>query len=230
MLVGGESLVGKDVPGEFEQVVLLALAAQDTRATGRMVYEAIRAATGREPSVAAVHITLGRLVEKGWAECTTLSPDPVRGGKPRRRYALSPAGAATLKRLRTQLEAFGNERPAIPCWATRRRDDGSGPRGSEASHRAALDSRRRVCRSRRETKRWPTWTSYGWSGRWRMGAGPQTAGTARKSSGRYDRPFGGRGPVQGARGGERWGIGIRSAEICGTPPFRSDATRVSERW
>jgi DNA-binding PadR family transcriptional regulator len=106
MLVGGESLVGKDVPGEFEQVVLLALAAQDTRATGRMVYEAIRAATGREPSVAAVHITLGRLVEKGWAECTTLSPDPVRGGKPRRRYALSPAGAATLKRLRTQLEAL----------------------------------------------------------------------------------------------------------------------------
>lgn len=106
--------MGRDTPGEFEQIVLLALAGQEGEGTGRMVYEAIKKETGRERSVAAVHITLGRLVDKGWAECTTLVHDPVRGGKPRRRYSLSPAGAVTLKRLRGQLDRLWEQATRNP--------------------------------------------------------------------------------------------------------------------
>lgn len=96
--------MGRSGPGEFEQIVLLTLAGLEDDATGRMVYEAIVEETGRDLSVAAVHITLARLVEKGWAESTTHAPEPGLGGKPRRRYRLSGAGATTLKDLRGQLD------------------------------------------------------------------------------------------------------------------------------
>ena len=37
------------VPGEFEQLILLTLAGFDEDVTGRQVYEALVAATGRDP-------------------------------------------------------------------------------------------------------------------------------------------------------------------------------------
>jgi DNA-binding PadR family transcriptional regulator len=94
------------IPGEFEQVVLLALASVTGEASGRQVYEAVMASTGRDASVAAVHITLARLADKGWATVTTAPPAPHEGGKPRKRYALSSEGAAMLARQRAQLDAL----------------------------------------------------------------------------------------------------------------------------
>jgi len=91
-------------PGEFEQVVLLTLAGFRSDAAGRDVYERLTKATGREVSVAAVHITLQRLHEKGWARCETVPPGPNEGGKPRRRYALAPEGARVLADLRHQFD------------------------------------------------------------------------------------------------------------------------------
>lgn len=93
-----------DVPGAFEQVILLTLAGFEDEASGRQVYERLTEASGREASVAAVHITLSRLEEKGWAACRTSSPEAGRGGKPRRHYRLSPQGAQVLTTLRRQLE------------------------------------------------------------------------------------------------------------------------------
>lgn len=92
------------LPGEFEQVVLLALAGFHGEATGRQVYDVITSTTGRDVSVAAIHITLGRLSEKGWADCRTTDPGPREGGKPRRHYSLAPAGAGVLTEQRGQLE------------------------------------------------------------------------------------------------------------------------------
>ncbi len=90
------------VPGEFEQLVLLTLAGFAEEVTGRQVYEALVAASGRDVSVAAAHITLNRLEEKGWARCRTSAPEAGRGGKPRRHYRLSPEGGRLLTRLRHQ--------------------------------------------------------------------------------------------------------------------------------
>lgn len=92
------------LPGEFEQVVLLALAGFTGEATGREVYDVVLATTRRDVSVAAVHITLARLCEKGWAGCRTSDPSPGEGGKPRRRYRLVKDGAAVLRRQRAQLD------------------------------------------------------------------------------------------------------------------------------
>jgi DNA-binding PadR family transcriptional regulator len=102
------------LPGEFEQVVLLTLAGFDGEVRGRDVYEALVHSTGRDVSVAAVHITLGRLEEKGWATCRTSQPEPGRGGKPRRHYALSEAGAAVLTEIRRQLDGLWEAAQANP--------------------------------------------------------------------------------------------------------------------
>ena len=106
-------------PGEFEQLVLLTLAGFEGEATGRQVYEALVDATGRDMSVAAAHITLTRLEEKGWAACRTSAPEPGRGGKPRRHYRLSPLGARLLVDLRQQLDQLWNAARGHPLMTER---------------------------------------------------------------------------------------------------------------
>lgn len=93
-------------PGEFEQMALLALAGFTGEATGRQVWEVITSTAGRDVSVAAVHITLARLHDKGWARCRTVEPEPGEGGRPRKRYALAPEGAEALAELRAQHESL----------------------------------------------------------------------------------------------------------------------------
>jgi len=88
--------------GELEQLVLMALAGLGDEASSREVYEAMVDATGREVSVAAVHITLGRLVDKGWAGVRSTPPEPDRGGHARKFYRLARPGAGLLVRLRRQ--------------------------------------------------------------------------------------------------------------------------------
>ncbi|MEM7414377.1 MAG: PadR family transcriptional regulator [Gemmatimonadota bacterium] len=104
-------------PGEFEQVVLLTLAGFRSDATGREVYERLTETTGREVSLAAVHITLQRLHEKGWARCHTSAPAASEGGKPRRRYALGPDGARMLGDLREQFDRLWGEASVHPLLA-----------------------------------------------------------------------------------------------------------------
>ncbi len=107
------------MPGEFEQLVLLTLAGFDGELTGRQVYEALVAATGREVSVAAAHITLNRLEEKGWAQCRTSAPEVGEGGKPRRRYRLSPEGGHLLTQLRHQHDQLWDAARAHPLLGER---------------------------------------------------------------------------------------------------------------
>ena len=103
-----------ELPGEFEQVVLLVLAGFDRDATGREVYDTLTSTTGRDVSVAAIHITLARMHEKLWVDCRTTDPAPGEGGKPRRRYSLAPAGAALLSSQRAQLEQLWGRASAHP--------------------------------------------------------------------------------------------------------------------
>ena len=106
----------RQLPGEFEQVVLLALANFPSEAKGREVYDVIVSETGRDVSVAAVHITLTRLTEKGWAGCRTVPPEPGVGGKPRRRYSLAPAGARVLTEQRGQLDRLWGRAAGHPLF------------------------------------------------------------------------------------------------------------------
>ena len=69
--------------GEFEQLVLLALATVGEDAPGREVYEEIARTTGRDVAVTAVYVTLNRLLKKGYvsAEIARTSQRIALGGK-----------------------------------------------------------------------------------------------------------------------------------------------------
>ncbi len=89
-------------PGEFEQLLLLTLARFEDPAPAKDVYHELVRVTGREVSVAAVHITLTRLEGKGWVEVGTA--DKVHGVRARKTYALTPQGVDTLVALRKQFD------------------------------------------------------------------------------------------------------------------------------
>jgi DNA-binding PadR family transcriptional regulator len=87
-----------DYLSEFELYVLLAIVRRGDDAPGAEVRQEIEEASGRSPSIGAVHTTLGRLEEKGLVKYRVLDPEPVRGGRARKAYALTPAGRRAMER------------------------------------------------------------------------------------------------------------------------------------
>lgn len=79
--------------GEFEQVVLLAVARLKDDAYGMAVRAAIAERIGRAVTIGALYATLDRLVTKGYLRAS----DDAAEGRPRRFFALTPAGVAALE-------------------------------------------------------------------------------------------------------------------------------------
>lgn len=90
--------------GEFEQLVLLAIAHLKGDAYGIPIVEEIERRTGRSVARAAVYITLRRLEEKGFVSSWMSDPTPERGGKPRRYVELTSDGARALREARNVAE------------------------------------------------------------------------------------------------------------------------------
>jgi PadR family transcriptional regulator, regulatory protein PadR len=86
--------------GEFEQIVLLAIAQLRGEAYGIPIVEEIERRTGRSVARAAVYVTLRRLEEKGFVSTRVSDPLPERGGKGRRYAKLEAAGARALAEAR----------------------------------------------------------------------------------------------------------------------------------
>jgi DNA-binding PadR family transcriptional regulator len=92
--------------GDFEQVVLLAVAQLGDDGYGTTIRHEIERRTGREVSVGAVYATLARLEEKGLVASWYGEPTAKRGGRSKRHYRLEPAGAEALKSTRRMLESM----------------------------------------------------------------------------------------------------------------------------
>ena len=86
--------------GEFEQLVLLAIAHLQGEAYGIPIVQEIERRTGRRVSRAAVYITMRRLEEKGLVSSWMSDPTPERGGKARRYARLETEGARALREAR----------------------------------------------------------------------------------------------------------------------------------
>jgi DNA-binding PadR family transcriptional regulator len=86
--------------GEFEQVVLLAVARLDDQAYGMRIRAEIEARGGRRTSIGAVYATLERLVSKGYAQETDVPGGSERSGLARRFYAVTTAGTTALENAR----------------------------------------------------------------------------------------------------------------------------------
>lgn len=93
---------GREYLGEFEQVVLLALARLGEGGYGAEIHREILDASGRDVSIPAVYVTLKRLERKGLVTASTHRPKG--GGRAVRIYTLEPEGREALHRSRELFE------------------------------------------------------------------------------------------------------------------------------
>jgi DNA-binding PadR family transcriptional regulator len=84
-----------DYLGEFEQVVLLAVARLGGDAYGMRIRQEIEQRTGRAVTIGAVYATLDRLEVKGHVR-----PRDEPGGRARRFFEIQPAGIEALETAR----------------------------------------------------------------------------------------------------------------------------------
>lgn len=90
--------------GEFEQVVLLAVARLGEAGYGTTIRREIERRTGRQVTVGAVYATLARLEEKGYVGSWVGRATSKRGGRSKRHYRVEPAGEEALAVTRKMLE------------------------------------------------------------------------------------------------------------------------------
>ncbi len=90
--------------GEFEQVVLLAVARLEGKGYGAVIRHEVERRAGRPVTVGALYSTLDRLAAKGYVVAREEAPTPERGGRPKRFFTLQPAGADALEASRSMLE------------------------------------------------------------------------------------------------------------------------------
>ncbi|MBW3535739.1 MAG: PadR family transcriptional regulator [Gemmatimonadetes bacterium] len=94
--------MSRDVLGELEHQVLLALLRCGADAyTAPLVLE-LEARTGRSVSTAAVYVSLRRLEDKGLVTSELRSPG-AEGGRDRRHFVLTDEGEVRLREARTTL-------------------------------------------------------------------------------------------------------------------------------
>ena len=105
--------------GTLELAALLAVVRLGDEAYGLAVRQDLAERTGRELSVGAVYTTLQRLEEKGLLRSRASAPLPVRGGRSRRHYTLTGAGARAIRDAERHAESIwtgittrGRPRPA----------------------------------------------------------------------------------------------------------------------
>ena len=94
--------------GSLELAALLAVARLADDAYGLAVRQDLQERTGRDYSVGAVYTTLQRLEDKGFLTSYASEPLPVRGGRSRRHFVITGAGARALRSA---------ERNAAAVWA-----------------------------------------------------------------------------------------------------------------
>ncbi len=91
--------------GEFEELVLLTIAAMVNEAYSVAICDDLEKRTGRSVKLGVVHSVLNRLEEKGLAKSKLGEATSTRGGKRKRYYSVTNAGKVSLinaKELRDQ--------------------------------------------------------------------------------------------------------------------------------
>jgi PadR family transcriptional regulator PadR len=85
--------------GEFEELTLLAVLALSDRTYAVPIQRFVEEATGRNVSLGAVYASLGRLESKGFVRSSLGAATSQRGGKSKRLYDVTAAGARTAREL-----------------------------------------------------------------------------------------------------------------------------------
>jgi DNA-binding PadR family transcriptional regulator len=82
--------------GEFEELVLLTIAALMNDAYSVGICDELQRQTGRTVKLGVIHSVLNRLEEKGFAKSMLGEATQTRGGKRKRYYSITSAGKSGL--------------------------------------------------------------------------------------------------------------------------------------
>ncbi len=106
-IVGNLSYTVEQMPdylGEFEHIVLLAIARLSEPPYGVPIRREIEKRGKRKVSIGALYATLDRLEAKGYLESWFSEATPQRGGRSKRYFRLLPAGIEALARSKSMLD------------------------------------------------------------------------------------------------------------------------------
>ena len=92
--------------GEFEKLVMLAVMHLGLDAYGATIIRALEERTGRTTSAGAVYVALRRLEKKGLVTSRLGKPNPQRGGRPKRFFAVEREGVEALSRAQDDWAAM----------------------------------------------------------------------------------------------------------------------------
>jgi DNA-binding PadR family transcriptional regulator len=87
--------------GEFEEVVLLAVAVLSPIAYSVMIAEELERETGQTVSTGAVHAALQRLEQKGYLRSELGQATPERGGRRKRLFTVTALGGRVLSEVQS---------------------------------------------------------------------------------------------------------------------------------
>lgn len=86
--------------GEFETILLLAVAGLEGEASGAAIHERILESTGRDVSLASVYVTLSRLEKKGFVTTEVDTAHAEAGGRLRKLFLVTPVAVRALQDTR----------------------------------------------------------------------------------------------------------------------------------
>jgi DNA-binding PadR family transcriptional regulator len=86
--------------GEFEELVLLSVAAMNGEAYGAAIVQELKQRTDRSVQLSAVHVALYRLEEKGLVSSRVGGATAERGGRRKRLFTSTSAGYRVLTEVR----------------------------------------------------------------------------------------------------------------------------------
>ena len=99
--------------GEFEELVLLAVASMTQEAYAVSIKEEILVKVDRKTNISAIHTALYRLEDKGFLESYVGEATAKRGGKGKRLFRVTAFGLRILKEAKEKREVFWNTIPQL---------------------------------------------------------------------------------------------------------------------
>lgn len=99
--------------GEFEEVVLLTIAALVSEAYSVAICDELERSVGRPAKLGVVHAVLNRLEEKGLVKSKLGEATKTRGGKRKRYYTITNAGKSALIKSRDVREQLWSRIPEL---------------------------------------------------------------------------------------------------------------------
>ena len=92
--------MGKDYLGELEELILTIVGLLQDEAYGNAIIKEIKEQVGREVSLAATHVTLYRLEEKGFVKSRVGGATKTRGGRRKRFFTITSTGLSVLRSMK----------------------------------------------------------------------------------------------------------------------------------